>query len=254
MAEYVIPNLSNACDVLRLLSQRPQGATLASIVADLQLPRTTALRIVHTLEKEGFVRRDDRLYFVGAALIPLGIAAQANLDLRAVAVPFMRDVVEATGETCHLAVPFEDKSMIIEAVQSPHPLTASSRSGSTVDIVCSASGKVFLAYLYPQGLPPFVVQEKLVARTPNSILSLDRLRQELVKTRERGYAVDEEEYFPGVRCIAVPIWSHNGLAGALGVTASVHRLTQERLDVFAPILQKAAQGVSGQIGGNRRPA
>ncbi|MDP0499804.1 MAG: IclR family transcriptional regulator [Verrucomicrobiota bacterium JB022] len=249
MPAYTIPNLSNACTVLRFLAQRPQGATLAGIVAGLELPRTTALRIVTTLEHEGFVRRDDRHYFVGPALIPLGVAAQAKVELRSIALPFMQQAVEATGETCHLAVPFEDKSMIVEAVQSPHPLTASSRTGSLVDLVCSASGKVFLAYLHEHDFAQLVPVEKLVARTPNSILTHQRLAQELTATRTRAYALDEEEYFTGVRCVAVPIWSSRGVEGALGLTASAHRLTPERVPTVAASLQKIASRISERIGG-----
>ncbi|MFA6632824.1 MAG: helix-turn-helix domain-containing protein, partial [Kiritimatiellia bacterium] len=146
MPDYVIPNLLNAGRVLKLLASEPELSAL-QISRALEVPRTTVIRIVNSLVREGLLESDERhLYALGPALIYLGMRAMAGVDLTGLAKPLLKQLAEQTGETAHLAMLSDEKSLLMEVCQSPLPIRAGAPAGTLADLHCSATGKVFLAW------------------------------------------------------------------------------------------------------------
>ncbi|MFT3830104.1 MAG: IclR family transcriptional regulator [Opitutaceae bacterium] len=251
---YVIPNLRNACRILKLLGNHPDGLKAADLARELGIPVTTTLRIMTTLHLEGLARKNEGRYELGPVLIQLGTAAMAGAEIRELAQPVLHRLTATTAETSHLAIPCDDRSLIVAVQDSPHPLRAASRPGYLAELHCSSTGKVFLAFLHRERFAEVVPASSLVARTPQTITTLAKLRREADLTRERGYSLDNEEYHSGVRCLAAPVFGPDGqVVAAIGITASVVRFTAARLGEMAGKVQAAAAELSALLGHGLSP-
>ncbi len=249
MPEYIIPNLRNACRLLCYLGEQDVEKSVTELSEALQLPRTSALRIVKTLESEGFLQDKGSGYQLGGSLAALGMKAAGNVDLRAAARPVLAALTKASDETCHLAVWDEGRALIIEVAECSHPLSAASKPGTRAYVHASAAGKTLLANNYLDRLSRIWKKVDRVSLTKNTITSVDGLKRELLKVLKNGYAVDNEEYHVGVRCLAAPVFdSESKVCAGIGITASSARFTKRRTAEFAKLVQGAAADLSRLIG------
>ncbi len=246
---YVIPNLRNAGRILKLLGRHPDGLRAADLARTLDIPVTTTLRIMTTLHLDGLARKHDGRYELGPVLIQLGTAALAGTEIRELALPLLQRLTADTDETAHLAIPCDERSLIVAVQDSPHPLRAASRPGFLADLHCSATGKVFLAFLYAQRLGEFYARERPGRRTPATLVKLADLKREVALIRQRGYSVDNEEFNLGVRCLAAPVFASDGaVAAAMGITASTVRFPLDRIPEFAAKVRAMAAELSQLLG------
>lgn len=252
---YVIPNLRNACRILQELGLHAEGLKAAELARRLRVPVTTTLRIMSTLLLEGYVRKVDGRFKLGPVLIRLGQAALAATEIRELALPVLRDLTAATDETSHLAIPSGDQSLIVAVQDSPHPLGAASRPGFLADLHCSSTGKVFLAHVHAHRLEALYGKKPPAARTPRTLTTLAALAREAATTRERGYGLDNEEFYPGVRCLAAPVHAPDGsVIAAIGITAATSRFTLARVPAVVAAVTKRAAELTRLLGGSPRAA
>jgi IclR family acetate operon transcriptional repressor len=249
MPDYVIPNLLNAGRVLKLLASEP-ALTALQISRSLRVPRTTVMRIANSWVREGLLESDERhVYTLGPALIYLGMRAMDGVDLAGLAKPLLKQLAAQTGETAHLAMQSDDKSLLMEVCQSPLPIRAGAPAGTLADLHCSATGKIFLAWNFRDRLEAFFERVKPQQRTARTIVTADRMAKEAVLILKRGYAVDEEEFYDGIRCAAVPVFNSRGhVFIALGITGVTQRLTRGRVPECVAQLREAAAKLSGALG------
>lgn len=244
MPDYTIPNLKNACRILDCLAASTEPQSNAELATQLGIPRSTVLRILFTLEAQGFIVRTGKRYHLGIALIHLGAAASRQHPLPEVAQPVLSHVTTQCDETSHLVALVNDHALILQVCASPHPMSAHSRKGTLADLHCSAAGKVLLAYLPEAERLACLERLQLHARTPNTLTDPLALEQELEHIRTQGYAIDEEEYHLGVRCMALPIVTIDGsVPYAIGITASIYRFTPDRIPELRALLQQAAEAL-----------
>ena len=243
-ARYTIPNLANACRALRLLGGHEEGLNMTAIREALEVPHTSALRILRTLESEGFVQSKGRNFLLGPAFLEMGASHFASFNLRKAALPALQQLVDKTGETAHFCVPSGYQSLILEVVESPEPVRVASRPGTLADIHCSATGKVFLAYLFRDEFDEFLSYQALTKRTANTLVSSEALEAELDQVDRLGYAVDDEEYHPGVRCLAAPVRNIEDLVvGSIGITASTQRFSKKMIPLIADKVKAVAESM-----------
>lgn len=248
---YVIPNLRNACRILKLLGRHPDGLKAADLARELNIPVTTTLRIMTTLHLEGLARKIEGRYELGPILIQLGTAALAGTELREQALPVLQRLTAAAAETSHLAIPCDERALIVAVQDSPHPLRASSRPGYLAELHCSSTGKIFLAYLYLHRFAEVLPAETLIPRTARTLTTLTKLKHEAELTRNRGFSLDDEEYHHGVRCLAAPVFDSDGtVVAAIGITAPTVRFTSARVPEMAAIVKASAAELSRLIGYN----
>lgn len=246
---YVIPNLRNACRILKALGQAPEGLRAAELARSLGIPVTTTLRIMTTLHLEGLARKVESRYELGPVLIQLGNAALDGTEIRELAQPLLHRLTQETDETTHLAVPCDERALIVAVQDSPHPLGAASRPGFIADLHCSATGKIFLAYLYRERLVKLLAESKPVRRTRATLVSASALRRDVELIRKRGYSLDDEEFNEGVRCLAAPVFDSGGqVVAALGITAATVRFPRERVPAMAATVQATAARLSDLLG------
>lgn len=249
MTTYHIPNLGKACEVLNLISEHQSALVLKDLVEQLEIPRTTALRITQTLlDAEYLTRTEEGTFTLGTALVQLGVLALDSLDIRTYARPVLRSLSADTGESSHIAMLSGDKSLLVEVCDSPHPVRIASRPGTLVDLHSSSTGKVFLAFSIPEPAA-FCRNLGLTAHTGNTHTTPEAVLTEIEATRTNGYAIDDEEYVRGVRCIAAPIINAFGKTiAAIGITASTSTFTPSKIPRMSVRLCEAAREISNRMG------
>ena len=208
------------------------------------MDKGSASRLVATLAQYGYAEKDEvtRRYHLGPQVVGLSRKVLARLPLREAAKPYLRQLMERTGECAHLAVPAQGKALYIDQVASPATLRVNAEVGTMNPLHCTALGKALLAFSnvdLPSTLERF---------TPRTIKSKRALQEHLEEVRRIGYAVDDEEFDPGVRCIAVPVFDFRGKAiGAIGISGPSTRITPERLPQLAAIVVEIGQALSERM-------
>jgi IclR family acetate operon transcriptional repressor len=255
LERYVIPNLRNACRVLKLLRGHPGGLKAAELGRALGIPVTTTMRITATLQIEGLVQKNEGRYGLGPVLIHLGNAALAGTDLRKIALPILQNLTADTGETSHLAIPCDERSLVIAVQDSPHPLRAAAAAGFMTDLHSSSTGKIFLAYIHSKRFVEFHAVDAPYRHTANTLTKKADLEREIAAVRKRGYSVDNEECHVGVRCVAAPIFSSDGsVVAAIGTTAAAARLPEKKIPEMASKVRAAARELSLLLGHSETPS
>lgn len=236
--------------LLRIGECGSRGLTLAECSASLGYSKPTAHRILRTLAARGFLRvdRERGLYTLGVANLRLGMAFLEQLDLRAEALPILRQLGERTGETVHLGILDGNDVVYIEKVESKHAVRMFSQIGRTMPAHSTGVGKAILAHLpldeLAQALP-----ERLEVRTSATITDREELLRHLAGVRRRGYSTDEVENEEGIRCVGAPVFDHTGIVCAgISVAGPATRVTPDRTPELGELVQRAALAVSRRIG------
>ena len=249
MNKYSIPNLGKAILVLKLLASAEQGVSAVQIEDLLKIPRTTAFRILKTLSQEGMVEKKGTQFYAGTGLLEIGLMALRKSQLREMAVPILQALTAQTGLTSHLAVPSGRHSLILEVCDSPGPIRVASRPGTLAELHCSATGKIFLAAFYRDRIDEYCQTVHPQKRTPYTRTMPCELSCLIEDVQSQGYAVDEQEYHPEVRCLAVGVRDmRKQVAAAVGVTGPVSIFTPDRFEQVCKAVMIAAAKLSAKIG------
>ena len=247
-----VQSLTRALSILDALADNDDGLSLTALAKTVALPPSSAHRLLTTLQRKRFVRFEPATmaWRIGVQAFVVGNAFARSRDVVALAMPYMRQLMEKTGETVNLYVPNAGQAICIAQVQSQQTIRAISRPGGTIALHRSAAGKAMLAQLTPAEVDEVVAKHGLVKGTKNSITAPSKLRAELRRTRARGFALDDEEFAPGLRCIAAVILDEHGAAqGALSIAGPVGRLTDARLPKLGEIVSVASKAVTREFGG-----
>jgi DNA-binding IclR family transcriptional regulator len=251
----LIQTIERVSIILDMVGQNPQGTTIKDLSAGLGLPKGTIHRILSSLSYFGYVRQDPetKIYSLGLKLMELGALLGSQLDLRKVAEPVLRDLVEKTGEAAHMVILDRNEIVYIdkiEARQTTGGLVMSSRVGARNPAHSCAVGKVLLSHLSDEALDSLIREKGLSPRTANTITDPRLLKSHLEAVRRQGYAIDEEENERGIRCLAAPIFDGRGRpVAAISVSGPAVRVTRKVIqDVFKKEVMNAASEISRRLG------
>jgi len=237
--------LHKALDLLEALQAADKPRSLDQLVAATGLARSTAHRLLLNLVSRGYVERAGANTFaLGLKLLELGATVRQRQSLRDIALPFMLNLRNELGETVNLGRVREGSVLYLETVESEHAFRVSASLGIRDPLHVTAIGKAILAWLPPERRPVLADWRKL---TPSTITDPKKFDRELLLTRERGYALDEEESMEGGRCIGVPILHLGSPVAGLSVSGPIARITTKRIKGIAATLQSAAAAISQQI-------
>jgi DNA-binding IclR family transcriptional regulator len=241
-------SLERALIILRLVGEAPR--TITQLAQELDVHPTTALRLVRTLKQGRFLESvGDGTYRLGSTLIDLGQRAIDENDLHTVGhVPLMK-LNEITNETVHSAALDGMVITYVDKVESRHPVRIESHIGRAVLKHCTGVGKAILSFLPDEEAEVHLSDMDFEKFTPTTITDQTAFRQELRLTRERGYAVDNEEHEPGICCVAVPIYSASGrVTRSLSVSAPSSRMPLDQLLGYLPDIKRTAKDISEALG------
>jgi DNA-binding IclR family transcriptional regulator len=239
-----IQSLARGLKILNLLATSPDGIGVTELAGILGVDKASASRLVSTLARYGYAEKDDvtRRYRLGPQVVSLSRSLLLTMPLRETARPFLHQVTERTGECSHLAVLTQGKALYIDQVESPATLRVNVQVGQTAPLHCTALGKVLLAFSDMEPRGPFE------SFTPATLTDPQLLAKNLEQVRKLGYAVDDEEYDPGVRCVAVPVTDDRGkVIGSLGISGPASRMPVERLPILAAIVVEIGKALSERI-------
>jgi len=239
----VVDRLVNLLDVL---AQNPEPASLKIVAAETGLHTSTAFRILASLESHDLVERDHAgRYHLGRKLLRLGSRVHRQLDLRAEARPILDWLRGELDETINLTVSEGDEAVYIERATTRKMMRVEQLIGSRAPLHATAVGKLFLSARGSRGCTDYVKRQRLMSLTPNTITDPAELSRAVENAARQGYALDDQEAELGVGCIAVPVRDSGGdVVAALSVSAPIER---RRLD-WVPLLQQAAARLSERLG------
>ncbi len=242
----IVQSLDRALSILDALAVAGDGLSLGDIASRTELAKSTAHRLLSTLEVRGFVSRDGPTghYRLGLKNLPQLAPGPAIHEVLA-------GLAAASGETANLGALVGRDVMYMDRADSPHALRWQLGVGSRVPAYCSGLGKAILAHLPPDAIRRMLTG-RLRAYTDRTITDPRAMRAELTLTRERGYAVDDEEFMEGVRCVAVPVRGVDGsVTASISLAGPAFRLTGETAQGQVPHLRAAAERISGLLAQRR---
>ncbi len=247
----IIQSLQRGLGILELVAKKQAGMTTVEISREIGLHTSTTFHLLRTLATLGYLVQDEntKQYRVGSKVFHLATSVSHELQLLKMANPLLVDMAKETGETSHLALFERGEVIVVGKVDGEGPVGVTERVGYPRPAHCTAIGKVLLAHLTDAELKVFLAGADLRAMTPRTITAISILEQELQRVRTQGYAIDDEEYSQGLRCIAAPVrnFTHNVVA-AVGVSGPVWRVSLDRVAPLTATVRAAAQRLSQELG------
>ncbi len=243
-----VQSVDRALTVLGILS-RVGEAGVTQIAAELGVHKSTAFRLVATLEQHGMVEQHEERgkYRLGVGLVRLAAASTARLDVVTEARPVVRELAARTGETVNIAVLSEEAALYVDQVAGASALQSHNWVGQRIPLHATSNGKVLLS-----ALSAAEIQRRLTglkAYTPATVVSRPRLRETLAEVRAQGYAVAVDEFEPGLTALAAPIRDvHGDVIASLSVSGPSLRMDAESLVVLEPLVREAADRISTRLG------
>ena len=242
--------MARALALLDELGAAPDGLGVNELARRIGVNASTASRLLATLEAGRIVERaPGGPYRLGLRLVALADGVLARLDVRELARPRLRALVEATGETATLSVPGASEAVTVDFVAAESSVVSVARLGRPSVGHATAAGKVVLAFgAAPAGPPP-----ELTRLTDRTITDPRALAEEVDRVRAPGWAEAAGEREPDLNARAAPVFGRSGeLAAVLGLQGPAARLTEERRAEVLPALLDAAAQLQAALGGAAR--
>lgn len=245
-----IQSLDRALEVLDTLALS-KGLTLTELSGQLDQSTATMYRVLSTLEARGFVEIDPALqtWHIGSTTFQLGSAFLRRSSVVERSRPAMRALMESTGETSNLGIQKQGNVMFVGQVETHESIRAFFPPGTLSPMHASGIGKALLSQLSVDALNRFLRTYPLTGFTSKTITTPDALRADMAQTREQGFAYDDEEKAPGMRCVAAPIVNLYGeTVAGLSVSGPTQRMTTDRIATIGALVRDAADEVSRGLG------
>lgn len=252
--------VGKALNLLDLIAASPGEHRAQTLADELGLPRSTVYRIINTLQQRGLVRLDagGQGYFPGFRFLEYAQAVWPIPDLPMLAMTEIRWLHELSGETVYFAAPGGAHMIIIQKIVSLYPISTGAPLGSLRPLYCSGMGKAYLAALAPAEREVLIGRMSLEPVTDRTITDPSQLRSQLDVFRLRGYAIDDEEFMEGVRCVSAAVPGEGDVPlGAFTVSGPCYRMTLERAHQLGPEVATAARRLGEAVkrhGGTRTRA
>lgn len=242
IARRSVQSVDRALDLLEALVAAEGEITITALATRTSLHVSTVHRLLTTLLRRGYVRQnlDTSRYYAGAKLATLAEGRSRYNELRLRARPILRTLTEQTRETTNLVVLDDVTAVYIETVPSPQVVRLFTSVGNRVPLHATGAGKALLAWVPAERRDALIDRLELRSHTPRTLVDRVSLQRALAEIRQRGYAIDDEEYDDGVRCVAVAVGPMGAPLAAISISAPASRLTRQRCVELVPLLRRAA--------------
>jgi DNA-binding IclR family transcriptional regulator len=250
MAEkYQAPTVKKAFQILKLISDTDRGLKMSELSRDLGISKSTVHGITTALEELGAITRNPltKKFALGLTLLELGRSAYSKADIKDLARPFMEDLMEKTQESVYLGIRNGDHVTVLDIVESFKDLKITSPIGTTIPLLAGATGKVFLSLMEMKQAAKIIQSKGLRQYTKNTITDPSLYLQEIIRAKEKGYAIDDEEYISGVSAVAAPIQTRGLLKSAVWVVGFRASIDEDKLNALAKQTKRSAELISQKI-------
>lgn len=242
--------VAKSLQVIDLLSKYPRGLSISELTNKLGFPKSTIHRIVSTLAAYDYVSQnlESKKYSLSLKFLSIGRVILSNFDVRNIANKHLHKLHERCNETIHLAILRNDRVIYIDKIEKPGGLSLATYIGFSTDPHAAAGGKVLLSSLSQDEVMYIYKNRPLKIYGKNTITNMAQLLEELENIRKLGYAIDNEEYYEGVRCVAAPIWAGGRIIASISITGSIFTMTMERINQeLAGMVLKTGEEISNEM-------
>ena len=249
-AYYQIKSIVKAFRLMELLVTKNEFQ-LAELCQLLQSPKTTIHRMLLTLESLGYVRQNPQSlgYMASIKIFDLGGKVVQNLNFIEIAKPLMIELSAKTGETINLGILDGADVICIDKVESNQHLKLDQPIGSRAKAYHTAMGKAILAYLSEGERAQLFSKHTVTLGASKSLKSVSAIEEDLRRVQEQGYAVDNEEYIMGVRCVGAPVFDHNSkVVAGLSIAGPALRIKEKNIESLAKLVTETATFISNRLG------
>lgn len=240
--------MSRALDILDLLSERPRGPR--ELGEELDVHRSTVVRLLHPMEERGYVRRlGNGTWGIGFQLVAVGQRTLDSIDIREVARPHLTALSESLGHTIHVAALVSSDIVYVDKIEGLGSVKMKSRVGAKALAHTAGVAKAILAFA-PEEIRDAALKSCTFEKFTNTtITSKEQLLADFERIRNRGWAIDDGEAEDYINCIAVPIFGMGGVVrGGISVTAVKALATVSILERQVATLQEVAAAISADLG------
>jgi DNA-binding IclR family transcriptional regulator len=249
MKKYDAPSVKKAFAILNAISASKEGLGVSELARGLDMAKSTVHGMTSALEELGAIMRHPltKKYKLGFMLFEVGRQAYSQIDLKSSARPVMEDLMEKTRASVFLGTLNWDHVTVMDIVESRQDLKITAPIGTTMSLFAGAVGKVFLASMEDEQARKIIESKGLRRFTEKTIVDTDLYYRELMRVREKGYAVDDEEYIMGVRAVASPIMGLGQLKSAIWIVGFKADLNEKKIKPHIRETCKAAEAISRRI-------
>ena len=246
----MLTTIEKGLKLIELLANSPRGLSLVQISSQLGLPKSSVHHILQTFLYYDYVRQDPdtKNYSLGFQILHISSKLLESFDVRGIAKRYLLQLHDQCNETTQLYILRKGRLVCIDKIgDPPGGLTISSFVGWTTQPHPAASGKVLLSELSPKQLLDIYPEKVLREYAKNTIHDFDELLKELETIRKQGYAIDDEEYYEGVRCVAAPIRAGGKIVASVSVTGSIFSMTMKKIRELIPVIITTAEKISSEM-------
>ena len=247
-----VQSLTRGLSILECLAKAEGGLTLTDVGQRVQLPPSTVHRLLATLERMGYVYQAGELgrWYVGLQAFAVGSSFLASRDFIAQSHPYMRHLMDQSGETVNLAILDGTEAVFVDQVQCREMMRTIVKLGSRAPLHASGVGKAMFASLPDDQIDAILKVRGLPRITGNTITTPETMWASIRVIRQRGWSFDDEEHAQGTRCVASPIYDeHAETLGAISLAGPSSRLPDERIRQLGPLVAHAAAELTHRLGG-----
>lgn len=240
-----------ALKTLEIVADTPADLSVQELAEKLGTDKTTAYRMLITLEEAGYVARDEsgKRYSLTYKVVSLSRNLLAENEVSKLVIQTLREISSATQETLHFSVLDRDEAVLVHRVKGAQLVNVDFQIGDRSPLHATSIGKVLLAYQDYRYIED-VVSNGLRRYAENTRTDPDDLRRELQLIRSQGYAYDDHEFSDSMRCLAVPVFEGGGrLTGGISISGPDFRFTPEKLEELKDPLMDGANRLSRHLGG-----
>jgi len=258
---YTLKSVQTSLQILSCFSADTPALGVTEIARRLRLTKSTASRMLSTLEQAGFVAKilDNQKYRLGSKIPELAGVFLAGHAWQSIAIPHLKALRDKTGETVMLFAIDGDHRVCLEGCESAHELRPSFRIGGRYPLHAGSAGKLLLAYAAPEERRSILTRAGLPEYTSHTITRADRLEREMADIRRKGYAVSHQERAAFLSSVSAPIRDFRGeVIAAVCVYGPSVRFAGKQSETFARLAVSAGATICAEIGfagdGSRRGA
>ncbi len=244
------PAVDRAITVLELLAASRFGLTLPELVQRTRWPKSSLHYLLVTLERRRYLYRNPLTgrYVFGLKLFSLATAALNCVPIRYLAASTMKQLTDSTGLTSHLAILEQNEAILIAKLEPLGTCRLATWVGKRMDMHCTGLGKAILAHLSSDLVDRLIGEHGLPRHNDNTLSSPRKLKEDLSRIRQRGYAIDDEEDEVGMRCIGAPVFDISGaVIASISVSGTTEQIRIENMGPLAELVKSAAADITGAL-------
>lgn len=245
-----VQSIDRAVAILECFSEEKKELKLTEISDKLGLNKSTVHGIISTLKYHGFISQDEETqrYKLGIRFIEFGELVVNSMNIRNAALPLVEEVCGKIDETVHVAMLDGTNVVWIGKSESTKSIKTSTKIGASLPAYATADGKIILCYQDGDNINKYLPR-RIPKHTQNTVTNKAEFIRRLENMKKNGYAIDNEEYVEGIKCIAAPIFDHDGnVKFSLSTTGPAFRMTEEKIKETLVIIKEAANEISRRLG------